>query len=243
MDTHANDEVDARLDRLEREMRWWRRAAAVAGAVLGLVTLVGATTPKAAPVIEAEKFVVRDANGNVRAVLGPEDSRGLLKPDSMSLFGEYGLHLYDSDGTYRAGLRENDGSDQSWELVLNARKTHSGANLLVLENQALFVLRATEQTREAAERESTELVKKLNAAKTAEEKGKLLLSQRFNGVRASLMASPRGPNLGITDEHGRERAVLGATALETIATGTIEQRPASSLVLFDKDGKVLFQAP
>jgi hypothetical protein len=39
------------------------------------------------------------------------------------------------------------------------------------------------------------------------------------------------------------RAVLGHTALEATATGTVEQRPASSLVLFDKDGKVIWKVP
>ena len=39
------------------------------------------------------------------------------------------------------------------------------------------------------------------------------------------------------------RAVLAYTALEATATGTVEQRPASSLVLFDRDGKVIWKAP
>jgi len=30
---------------------------------------------------------------------------------------------------------------------------------------------------------------------------------------------------------------------EMMATGTVEQRPASSLVLFDRDGKVIWKAP
>jgi hypothetical protein len=36
---------------------------------------------------------------------------------------------------------------------------------------------------------------------------------------------------------------LGHSAIEATRTGAVEQRPASSLVLFDKDGKVLFKAP
>ena len=35
----------------------------------------------------------------------------------------------------------------------------------------------------------------------------------------------------------------GHPALETTATGTVEQRPASSLVLFDRDGKVIWKVP
>ncbi len=44
-------------------------------------------------------------------------------------------------------------------------------------------------------------------------------------------------------ENQKNGAVLGHTALETKATGTVEQPPASSLVLFDRDGKVIWKAP
>jgi len=52
-----------------------------------------------------------------------------------------------------------------------------------------------------------------------------------------------GPAISLRDAVGRERAVLGRTDLEGLRTGTIEQRPGSSLVLFDKDGTVFWKAP
>jgi hypothetical protein len=61
--------------------------------------------------------------------------------------------------------------------------------------------------------------------------------------RASLALKADGePSLSLSDEN-RPRAVLGNTELETPRTGTVEKRAASSLVLFDKDGKVLWSAP
>lgn len=58
----------------------------------------------------------------------------------------------------------------------------------------------------------------------------------------SLYQPDGGPALDLFDQNEKPRAVLGQTALET-ATGTLEQRPASSLVLFDRDGKVIWRVP
>jgi hypothetical protein len=63
-------------------------------------------------------------------------------------------------------------------------------------------------------------------------------------LRAALGTDSGGrPSLGLADEQGKPRAVLGALALKTIGTGATEQRAESSLVLFDKEGKVLWHAP
>jgi hypothetical protein len=51
------------------------------------------------------------------------------------------------------------------------------------------------------------------------------------------------PTFRLFDAQGTVRAVLGGTSLETVRTGVIEQRPESSLVLFDKDGKLIWRAP
>ncbi|MFX0198640.1 MAG: hypothetical protein ACFFCW_21165 [Candidatus Hodarchaeota archaeon] len=51
------------------------------------------------------------------------------------------------------------------------------------------------------------------------------------------------PHFTLYDETGRSRAILGCTELEAVRTGTVEKRPASSLVLFDKEGKVIWKVP
>lgn len=52
-----------------------------------------------------------------------------------------------------------------------------------------------------------------------------------------------GASIEISDEDGKERAVLGSIDLNVIATGEVQKRPESSLVLFGKNGKVVYSAP
>ena len=63
-------------------------------------------------------------------------------------------------------------------------------------------------------------------------------------VRAMLGLLPDGsPSLELSDEQGKTRAAMGTTSPETTHTGATEQNVEFSLVLFDKQGKVLWQAP
>ena len=53
-----------------------------------------------------------------------------------------------------------------------------------------------------------------------------------------------GPSVSLWDESGsRQHAVLGYAALENVDTGALEQRSPSSLVVFGRDGKVLWKVP
>jgi len=51
------------------------------------------------------------------------------------------------------------------------------------------------------------------------------------------------PTLELFDENRMKRAVLGRTALEVTRTGAVTELPESSLVLFAKDGKILWKTP
>jgi len=51
------------------------------------------------------------------------------------------------------------------------------------------------------------------------------------------------PALELMDRDGNLRAALGATSLHAVRTDEVRMRPESSLVLFDKDGKVMWKAP
>ena len=57
------DTVTQRVDRLERENRWWRVIACAAVAVLGLVVLVGAAGSKVPDEVKARKFVLLGEEG------------------------------------------------------------------------------------------------------------------------------------------------------------------------------------
>jgi hypothetical protein len=51
------------------------------------------------------------------------------------------------------------------------------------------------------------------------------------------------PALAFFDAEQRRRAVLGVADLQTVTTGATTKTGPSSLVLFDKDGKVIWRAP
>ena len=61
--------------------------------------------------------------------------------------------------------------------------------------------------------------------------------------RVGLSVGDGETTLGLFDESGSKRASLGTTMITVTKTGEKRQLAESSLVLFDKDGKMLFQAP
>jgi hypothetical protein len=76
----------------------------------------------------------------------------------------------------------------------------------------------------------------------------LVLFDSRSGPRAILSVRQNfGPALALYDESGQARAILGATTRVashvTGADGVTERQPASSLVLFDGDGDLLFRTP
>jgi hypothetical protein len=94
----------------------------------------------------------------------------------------------------------------------------------------------------------------------------LLFIDKNGKRRAGLTTSATGsPDLKLSDKNGKPRAILGVSVdgepsliladenrslawfghagLENTRTGTVEKRPASALVLYDKEGKVLWKAP
>jgi hypothetical protein len=262
------DILRRRLERLEqeiqqyrRESRWWKRLVLLSLAVMASIVLMG-QAPLERRVIEAERFVLKDVDGKIRAVLGAERS--------SSSHSNYGLHLYASTGKHVASLSELL-AGAGGQLELKAKNTASAAFLRASDGSAGLQLRATDQTFEEATRDFEAWRRRLNAVRTLEEREQFLTTEPFQGVRAefSTASSPRGaskleilrgsshgprdsmqlslfeanPMLLLKDNTGTPRAVLGYVALGDTATGGVEQRPVSSLVFFDKDGKVIWQAP
>ncbi len=88
--------VSHRLDRLERENRFFKAVGLVALAVIAAVVLMGqGTGSKVAKVIEAEKFVLRDAKGEKSADLA-------VRSDGAVMLG-IGRHAKDGRITLVAG--------------------------------------------------------------------------------------------------------------------------------------------
>lgn len=51
------------------------------------------------------------------------------------------------------------------------------------------------------------------------------------------------PRMSVGDEKGFERAVLGCAVTKNNLTSMKQRHPESSLFLFDKNNKVIFEAP
>lgn len=320
VDDQALEVLKSRLTRLEAENRRFKRIGAAS--IFGVIAMavMGQAANPASKVVEAEKFVVRDAKGVVRVVLGPENPDGteqhrstyenlkmkptpvgglltvgglladpasskILGPDMLEsilvqLRGPFGLHVYSTDGKHVAGVWHSDFlGNPSSILRLNGAVTTSSAELRVADKlHTALVLHATEETPSERRARRAEWQKKADAAKSEEERFFLLLAGPDEEGSVSLSASasgasvtldgPRlrtgdgrllrpgdgrrglqlgtdvgGTQIALRDEHGRRRAILGQVELERPTTGVKEQRPVSSLVLFDKDGKAFWKVP
>jgi hypothetical protein len=74
----------------------------------------------------------------------------------------------------------------------------------------------------------------------------LVMFDTAGKTRANLSVSNDGPSLVFYDAAGRQRAVIGSTTLvgsHVNENGIAEKAPASSIVLFDKAGKLLWREP
>jgi hypothetical protein len=70
-----------------------------------------------------------------------------------------------------------------------------------------------------------------------------LLGDQGKTAMAVLATGTQGPpRLALADDNGKLRAVLGHVPLR-MSTGEVEHRPASSLVLLDKDSRLIWKAP
>ena len=74
--------------------------------------------------------------------------------------------------------------------------------------------------------------------------GTLSFKDKRGKERVELALGKDGkPRFTLSDSNEKSRAVLGVTSLEMTSTGAVEERAESSLVLFGKNGKVIWQAP
>lgn len=112
--------LEARLHRLERENRTIRMVAGTALLAVLSAAVVVCQPASTAPAIEAERFIVRDANGNKRAELAPSRSGAVLA-------------LYTQEGKREVTLFTADQYDGP-RLML----TH-GAQVLTANGQSLTV--------------------------------------------------------------------------------------------------------
>jgi len=198
---------------------------AIAGFIGVLVgaAVVGVATSQqeevTAKVVRAERFEVVDAKGEVRAVLAVRED------------GTPHLALFDADGQVRAIVAVLPSGTP--DLYLCDADGKPRASLAVWEDGPSLTLRDAK----GKDRATLELSRDWGPI--------LWLDDAAGKTRLELgLGLPDGnPILSLADKEGTTRATLGATSTKTLATGVVHQRPESSLVLSDKEGNVLWQAP
>jgi hypothetical protein len=121
MADERDEAIVRRVERLEREVRRWR--CATTALTLGAVALVtiGAAIPRGR-IVEAQKFVLKDPTGRVRAELGPSDSDRQIA-----------LRFKDATGSPRVTLGVE---DESALLVLGDKTGRPRVGLVTLAHGA-----------------------------------------------------------------------------------------------------------
>ena len=178
-------DINARLEKLERENRRMKKIAIVVVVVASVLFISGQA--KTNKVVEANEFRLLDASGKERATL--HVFRGQPELFIRSLNGESDVLL---------------GTDTSGPFLRMGPLTGKATATLNPDN--------------------------------------LSLEGPVGKLRIALNHEAGGPNLTIEDNEGYS-TVLGRSDFVQAKTGKQEQTPAASLVLFDKDKKVLWAAP
>jgi hypothetical protein len=152
--------------------------------------------------------------------------------------------LRDSRGTVRGGFAA---SDSGTSLVMNASDGSPRMVVAVdkdgLPNIILFGAGFTPKLELTLKQDGEGSVnvygeEKRQSVLTSD----ALILKKESSLRA-LINAREDSSVTLFDAEGRARAVLGSISLELPKTGSEVRRAASSLVLFDKQGKVVFEAP
>lgn len=69
------------------------------------------------------------------------------------------------------------------------------------------------------------------------------LALRNGAAGGAVIAQGNGPSIGLIDGEQRVRAIFGSTQLVTERTGTAQNLAPSSLVLFDREGRIVTKLP
>ncbi len=210
------EEIRERLALVERSMRRYRTALAAMG-LIAVAALAGPSLVGAAKVpavIQAKAFQMVDDSGRVRAMLA-------------TVHNNTRLDLFDEAGKARVVL-DTAGNTTGLHLYDEAGK--GGASLETASNTAVLYL-------------FDEASKRRVRLETAGGTTGLYLNDDAQKLRVRLNTTGHITGLYLFDKARKERVILGNIDLQSTATGSAEHRSASSLVLFDEHGRVLWQAP
>jgi hypothetical protein len=215
-----------RIEAVERENRRLRRITLSFVVLTAAVLLMGQARPNRT--IEAEKLILKDSSGAVRARLGM---------DSMD---RPSLALLDAKGFPTASLSGGDGPF----LTICAAPRYSSAAVVGCDQQVQIGGFSKEQFGIALYGKDEGSPQHGILAGLGIREGVPALDLWNNDLteHASLNLDAPGPSLDLSDKQGF-RATVGGTQLETPRTGETHKTSAASVVLLGKGGSVLWSAP
>jgi hypothetical protein len=225
-----------RLDYLERAHRRLKRAVAGGLIALAAVGVMGQAAVTRLKTVEADWLMIR--NGLMIRDAASSSVRASFDLKGWRVFNSNSAPAYVdvSDGATEFSLGDSVGKQRVVFFV------DKGASFALSDSTG----RNRVQSLVTPDNQGTQITLSDSAgtsrARLSEGNGfspSLTLHDSAGKLRASL--TPEG--LTLFDEAGRTRAVLGETDLEVTTTGTVEHRQSSSLVLFDRNGKVLWKSP
>jgi len=176
---------------------------------------------KAAKVLRAERFELVDAEGQTRGVL-QVDKEGFAEFRLFSPVGEDRAIIRASNDIATIGLLGGTVKDGTISLMSSPQIS----TINVLANN------------DSGTRQGSSAMFALREGMA----GVTVFDKQYK--RIGMRTTDDGnPSLEVSDSNHRVRAALGCTNLETMKTGETRQTAESSLVLFDKEGKVMWKAP
>jgi len=203
------EKVEHQNHRLERQNRWLRLGMLAVLAVVGGLLLLGMGKPK--KVIEAQKFVVRDADGRVRATLGPADEAWQRQ------FADVAPTDAEEQAKWRAEL-----PDVTW-LALYDRKGKPRVELATTAEGSLVVL-----LDRAGESQMVMHGHELGAMAS--------LMYPAGGPAVTLAASQREANLMLWDKQGRQRGIFRLAQSASAKEPVLELRDDKDNAIFHAPG-------
>jgi len=221
--------VTERLERLEQENRRLRRLGLAAAAIMGAALVMGQSPAKRS--LEANEFILRDASGSVRATLKMNKAEPWL-----TLFGSNGK----SEATLMPDAVEFADSEGIDRVIIGSHiaasyQPEGGKNVITDEGPGLF-LSGPDGTARADLRGMTDGAALYLYGQNQDRHNTHLRVNLNSGITGN------GPSLAISDDQGFQ-AVIGSISLSIPSTGGSSRTSAASAVLFDKDGKVIWNVP
>ena len=213
----------ARVERLERQNRLLKRGGL--GVLLAAASLIvmGQARPNTA--LDAQRYTLRDAKGAKRAELVLDSESPQSRPDPT-------LRFFDDNGnqtlTLSATRLELAGQAESGSnILLDDAKGVARADLGILGEQSFVLLNDSK----GAPRIRVEL---------DHDQPKIVLQDPQQNPHLGLALINGQPMVGLDGTDGTS-AAIGAT--DVVTNGQPRQTSAASIILFGKDGSVLWSAP